>query len=602
MLPLHPSNRLCAWLSLCLLFGRPAAAELLLPPIRPVSSVADLQLAADTAWTNRITSALYPPGLSFTNALPVLAVSPGFEPAFLASLSTLSTPGGITLRKGIVREDLSGRRWFGAAATPVASTSFPIGYDPAQWVLDTFPPPAGITGQALDDYIADRRLTRQALAFTLIDAVDVPAYLDEIATRLAAAPPRLAQEDIGVVQVDHVPALGTLEFLVHAPPEVDYLGVYETLNLMNPFPWIPLGTVPHTVDPMAWSYPPPGNLGCVILANHVLDSDLDGIVDAMEKLVLGSRTDQWDSDGDGVGDHDEVYLHRSNPLDGGGAVGGRPDQVSYGLGLPDQDMDRVISGSAGLRFNMRRAARDKQGFTGFVDAATRFLGYQSDFNFGQCGVHPYAQHVHYDGAFDLDHAQPMRHYEVTCPMTREGAGWNVPLFEVGIPNAAPMYMPAPDDPLAGGETRGNTSGTAGSGGMTSSGSLSRPYSDDQLLARTSADYAGLRTGPVAWDHWLLLTRPLGGAPGDATAENVGPSEQAFDSRSGYPPRAARKYVRFQGEGAVMRAELQGMGVQATAAPESIPPGYLLRTIHLEVARKPPTEACPEGEIIRVTPR
>jgi hypothetical protein len=98
-----------------------------------------------------------------------------------------ATPGGIALRKGIVREDLAGRLWFGSSATPVATTTFPVGYDPVQWVLDTFPPPSGVTGTALDDYIADRRLTRQAMAFSLIAAADVPAYEAELQARLAAA-------------------------------------------------------------------------------------------------------------------------------------------------------------------------------------------------------------------------------------------------------------------------------------------------------------------------------------------------------------------------------------------------------------------------------
>ena len=589
-------------LGLCLasVLSAPAQWQADVPSI---SSFAQLQQELDAAWVNRTTSALYPPGMSYTTSLPLIAVGTGFDPALLTVLQPSATPGGVPLRKGIVREDLAGRLWFGAAATPVATTSFPAGYDPVQWVLDTFPPPAGVIGTDLNDYIAARRLTRQSMAFSLIAAADVPAYQAELQARLAAASAaaaNLGEEDIGMIQVELTPPSGPMEILVRAPFWVDYLGVYETRDLMNPFPWTPLGTVPHTFDTMAWSYPLPGDLRYVILANHMVDSDGDGILDAIEKLLIGTDPDKWDSDGDGVGDFDEVYIHESNPLLGG--VGGVSDQIKYGLGLPGHDMSKIISGSAGLRFKMRRAVRDKQGFPGFVDGATTFLGYQSDYKFGQCGE-PAAQHVHYEGSYDLDYALPSLKYKVVCPVAREGSGWNVPLSEVGIPNAAPMYMPEAGSPLGYGETRQNASGTAGGGGMTSSGSLSRPYSDVQLLARTSADYGGIHTKPLDWDRWMLLTRPLAGEPGGATPPNLDPTLALLDPVVGLTPPAARQHVHFDGpETQLMRAELQGIGLAAAVESEIIPPGYLLRTIHLEVARKPPTEAFPAGEISRVTPR
>jgi hypothetical protein len=407
-----------------------------------------------------------------------------------------------------------------------------------------------------------------------------------------------------MIHVELTPPSGPMEILVRAPFWVDYLGVYETRDLMNPFPWTPLGTVPHTFDPMAWSYPLPGDLRYVILANHVRDSDGDGVLDALEKLVLGTDPDKWDTDGDGVGDYDEVFIHKSSPLAGSGTVGGPPDQVKYGLGLPDQDMSKVISGSAALRYQMRRVIRDKHGFTGFVDGATKFLGYQSDYKFGQCGVNGYAQHVHYEGSYNLDYALPSLKYKVICPVAREGSGWDVPLSEVGIPNAAPMYMPDLGSPVLAGETRENTSGSVGGGGgMTSNGSLSRSYGDSELLARASADYGSIQTNPLDWNHWLLLTRPLAGEPGGATPPNQEPTLALLDPVVGLTPPASRKHVHFDGpESPLMRAELQGIGVAAAVEPEVIPPGYLLRTIHLEIARKPPTEAFPAGEISRVSPR
>jgi hypothetical protein len=52
--------------------------------------------------------------------------------------------------------------------------------------------------------------------------------------------------------------------------------------------------------------PLPGAPVCFFRLGTLQDSDNDGLTDAYEKLVSHTRPDQWDTDGDGIGDGDEI--------------------------------------------------------------------------------------------------------------------------------------------------------------------------------------------------------------------------------------------------------------------------------------------------------
>ncbi|MCP3866755.1 MAG: hypothetical protein GY703_01385, partial [Gammaproteobacteria bacterium] len=58
----------------------------------------------------------------------------------------------------------------------------------------------------------------------------------------------------------------------------------------------------------------PSNRQYIEMANHVQDSDGDGLLDATEELVLGTRADTDDSDGDGLSDYDEIMIYRTDAL------------------------------------------------------------------------------------------------------------------------------------------------------------------------------------------------------------------------------------------------------------------------------------------------
>ena len=45
-----------------------------------------------------------------------------------------------------------------------------------------------------------------------------------------------------------------------------------------------------------------------------VDSDGDGLGDDEER-IFGTDPHNWDTDGDGASDHDEVWVHQTDPLD-----------------------------------------------------------------------------------------------------------------------------------------------------------------------------------------------------------------------------------------------------------------------------------------------
>jgi hypothetical protein len=74
-----------------------------------------------------------------------------------------------------------------------------------------------------------------------------------------------------------------------------------------------------------------GHLGTTLaLAAQRPDRDNDGLYDDDEMEVYGTNPDVYDTDGDGVGDGEEVYLGTDPLTPAGGNAGCPAGQVSYG--------------------------------------------------------------------------------------------------------------------------------------------------------------------------------------------------------------------------------------------------------------------------------
>lgn len=590
------------------------------PQLPAVADFSELQQVIDAAWVEPMTSALYPPGLSYTNSIHLVAYVPsGFDPSFLAGLKSNSSVAGVPILSGIVRESSTeplGRAWYGVGPAALTNTPLPSGYDPVQWVLDTFPPTPGILfGDALDHYIADRRLSRQTLAFSLIATNDVPAYMQELEARRAATPPGIAEQDIGVVQIEYIPALDVVDLLVRAPQEVDYLGVYQTADMTPPVTWEPLGTVSHSTDPMPWTFSPAGPRHYLLLANHVLDSDLDGIPDAIEQLISDSDATLADTDGDGLTDYDEVYLYKSNPRNPLTNPSGPSDQEFYGMGVTNHPATHYVSGPINIRSNFRRVARAKIGYPGFKDVGTVFLRCDSRWiypcylqtNSVSEKVHtemyeiqrslltyaPPSPHITYDpitqtfatnmypGATILSNS--VEHVVVAWPNVDQD------LFQA-FPAVSNQYWNSLYDPCT----------------PSNSSMLSEPYTDRKLFVGAQLNFQrvmGWSSGP-AWGETLIFQRPMPWNETLNSYEKVDPFIEPVQVNPPWSHGVSHRLYEPAGttpDHEFSAVSLQAQVCQAFTPAANLPPGYMLKSVLLEVTRDAVTNQFGKGAVIGVMP-
>ncbi len=119
--------------------------------------------------------------------------------------------------------------------------------------------------------------------------------------------------------------------------------------------------VAQGTDPKDPSDPPPAVAEEPVDA---LDSDEDGLPDALE-LLIGTDPYAWDSDGDGLGDGDEVLIHGSDPLS--------EDGDGDGLTDPEEVLPRTVGDEElpPLGTDPMNADTDGDGLSDF-DELTRF--------------------------------------------------------------------------------------------------------------------------------------------------------------------------------------------------------------------------------------
>jgi hypothetical protein len=274
-----------------------------------------------------------------------VVVSNSFETSLLSAFGSVPQDG-IPLYPVLIQESDNVRSWKKLDGTVITNTPAPVAYDRDQWVFDHYSVPANLSAQALEDWMAERRLERKTLRLDLIRSVDVQAWLTAWSNQVANTLATLNSNDLGTASAVLLPDLPAFDLWVQVPPGIDYVGIYKTQDLLNPFPWTAVGTVDAPQSPM-WvrvlladadltvgggsgggGSPglPSGSstnspttdlyvMEHVLLANHSLDSDGDGLLDAIEELLTGTDSQVADSDGDGLNDGDEVNLYGTNPLE-----------------------------------------------------------------------------------------------------------------------------------------------------------------------------------------------------------------------------------------------------------------------------------------------
>ena len=294
---------------------------------------------------------IFPPFFSFSLSAGFFSFAPEDEIAEVTNLFTAGNILGVPVWKLRITETQTMEQvWMYYGETRVEAirtNAVTAGYNPVQWVEETYgTPPGWLSGDKLDQWYRERYRTRVSLQLTLIASNDWPLYMEAVRAAATNNPasqssPPILPTDTNRLSFAGVEMCGAqlLRLWLFSPsglPSVDLFGS----NVLPPVSnrWSFLGSAPAGYPFSTWDEPMNGVRGFYCAARNDLDSDGDGISDGREILVFLTRSDKADSDEDGLSDLEEVYRRETNPdakdTDGDGVFDGEDDApVTAGPGI-----------------------------------------------------------------------------------------------------------------------------------------------------------------------------------------------------------------------------------------------------------------------------
>jgi hypothetical protein len=299
------------WTFILILFASTLSAA----PIE-VSDLAGLQTIIDNGFVDDGMIRMHPPGATYNETLPMVSMGATFPAIFLQNAEA-TTQYGIqryTIEVSETEAPPYTRTWTSTNGQVLKTSTPPVGYDPQAWVLSNFPPPDYLSPAELADYVHDRRPGRRTLHITLIHAADLPAWnqaLDDEATAQAMDDPDPQEIYVGMVRP--LADGSGIELYTQVPWSIGVVGLYSKSNLLDPT-WEQSGSFYVDTQPFWAQAIPDGDTGFFFVANHVLDTDSDGVIDALEIFVNGTNPNNSDSDGDGLSDGDEFWIYGTDAL------------------------------------------------------------------------------------------------------------------------------------------------------------------------------------------------------------------------------------------------------------------------------------------------
>ncbi|MGA0332465.1 MAG: hypothetical protein ACO3NW_00745 [Kiritimatiellia bacterium] len=299
------------WAVIFLLVGSTLPAD----PIE-VSDVTGLQLIIDSGFMDDEMTRMHPPGAIYNETLPMVSMGSAFPASFLQNAEA-TTQYGIetyTIKVSEAEAPPYTRTWTSTNGQVLHTSTPPAGYDPHNWVLTNFPPPDYLNPAELADYVHDRRPGRRTLHITLIHAADLAAWNQALADEATAQ--ALDDPDPQELYVGMVRPLADgsgIELYTQVPWSIGIVGLYSKSNLLDP-DWEQSGSFYVDTQPFWVQAIPDGDIGFFFVANHVLDTDSDGVIDALEIFINGTDPNNSDSDGDGLSDGVELWTHGTDPL------------------------------------------------------------------------------------------------------------------------------------------------------------------------------------------------------------------------------------------------------------------------------------------------
>jgi hypothetical protein len=308
------------------------------------------------------------------------------------------------------------RVYFAADSVGVYTSVVGLANYPTNWIQSTYGNcPSWLTGTARQQWYAERDPNRCLVTFLLISTSDVPAWcaaLTNAGHSIPAGDTNLTflgvySNDIALAWTQ--PGSTVPELLLHAPTNVPALDVYITTNLMNPAGWQLYTKLTHTTDPLLLDWWGDDPTAFFAAGNPGLDTDSDGLTDAMEFFLTGTDPTLRDTLGDGLGDGTRILTY--------GLSAGSAD--SDGDGLSD-----AYEIAAGL--NPNSADSDGDGLSDYAETVTYF-GYTSPTN----------ADVDRDGL--NDYAEIITHNTYAAPFNPYGPTDAADTDNDGLSDAAEVY-------------------------------------------------------------------------------------------------------------------------------------------------------------------
>lgn len=283
------------------------------------SNTNDMVSTVNSDYCDTVTAKIIMPGdVVFKHSLGLFTYPAGMDTNFLALLVS-ATNGGIPTFTIEVKESTNAtsrtRSYLNSTGGVAMIVQTPTNWDWQAWSRAVYgTPPVYLSGTNLDAWYRDRDPSRLHICLEMISTSSVPAYLAMITNNIGSGSGTnidliaLYSNDLVVVKTEQA---GSTQFRFHAPANIPLIDVFSSPNLLGT-QWSLATKLAHSADPVLWAYAGTDSNAFVTIGNPI-DTDLDGVPDDIEILVLHTDPYCWDTDGDGVPDGLETLNFSSNP-------------------------------------------------------------------------------------------------------------------------------------------------------------------------------------------------------------------------------------------------------------------------------------------------
>lgn len=294
----------------------------------------------------------YPPGpFGFYDTCGVLTFSDGSDVATLTNRIPMRDRLGIATYPMSVVEKTQGttRVWYYLDADGIAfrTNDAPASMDAQEWVRNAYrhDPPQWLTEDALRQWYEDRDRCRISLTMTLINSNSWNAILALEAAIAATNTFVVPSGPVMPPDTNHLAFAGIqseaadLKVWVYTPASRP-VALFTRTNLLGAINgWSYAGAIGATPAFSLWHAPNAPSNAFFHAGYNDVDSDGDGLPDALESLVLGTDPNYADTVGGSLGDYTRVLIYGLDPLADSTVGDGIPDwwKIAHGINPLDPD-------------------------------------------------------------------------------------------------------------------------------------------------------------------------------------------------------------------------------------------------------------------------